>query len=138
MSQLLYLCCLWLISKNKCLLFACLYVYACTHWSVCSYMYRHVFWVSTLNVFTLGPQGPKGIVVTQAVCPSVRPSVSYRTYILNMQGQQTLLILVDLDLFFRSPEVILDLGFLWLQHLVGLTYQGIIYAKLLITWWLYT
>ena len=51
----------------------------------------------------------------------LRVGISYPTYILNMNMPQTLSILVDLDLFWRSPEDILDLGGVWPQHLVGFT-----------------
>ena len=50
----------------------------------------------------------------------LRVGISYCTYILNMQGQQTLLILVDLDPFLRSPEVILDLAVYGLKVLLTL------------------
>ena len=50
----------------------------------------------------------------------LRVGLSYHTYILDMQGQLTLLILVDLGLFLRSPEVILDLAVYGLKVLLTL------------------
>ena len=61
---------------------------------------------------------PQNLVIARQT-RVLRVGISYRTCILTMQGQQTLSILVDLDLFFRSPGVILDLGGVWLQHRVN-------------------
>ena len=60
-------------------------------------------------ILDIGDVWPQNLVNTLQA-RVLRVGISYCTYILNMHGQQTLLILVDLDPFLRSPEVILDLA----------------------------
>ena len=48
----------------------------------------------------------------------LRVEILYHMYILNMRAQRTLLILVELDLFLRSQEVIPDSQSVWPQNLV--------------------